>query len=106
MAKLHVHKLVPMLVAATVASAALLAAAQPTEAANGAIFRAKRFWWFSHTDTWSDSSNPYIPSAGGKSGMNYEPPAVASLTNSVTPKPKMSRSSQPARPRIRWEPKN
>jgi len=80
MAKLQVHKLVLMLVAVAFTSATLLVAAQPAEAAEAALFRATRMWWFSHTDSWVDSSHPFYPSTGGKSGMNIEPPATATLT--------------------------
>jgi hypothetical protein len=85
MAKLQVHKLVLMLVAVAFTSATLLVAAQPAEAAEAALFRATRMWWFSHTASWVDSSHPFYPSTGGKSGMNYEPPATATLTT-LTPK--------------------
>jgi hypothetical protein len=80
MAKLQVHRLFPMFVAVAFASAGLLATAQPADAESAALFRATRMWWFSHTDSWTDSSHPFIPSTGGKSGMEYEPPASAILS--------------------------
>jgi len=86
MARLQVHKLVPMLLAIAFTSATLLVTAKPADAGSAALFRATRMWWFSHTDSWTDSSHPFHPSTGGKSGMNYEPPATATLTT-LTAKP-------------------
>jgi len=73
MASQRVNKLVPMLVGVAVASASLLVSSQPASAA-GALFRAKRTWWFSQAGSWTDGN---VEPRTGKG--SYEPPATANV---------------------------
>ena len=77
MAKRRIRKLCSAWVAIAFASTTLLVSAQPASA-EGALFRAKRTWWFSQAASWTDGH--VIPPAGtGKDP--YEPPSVAYVGN-------------------------
>jgi hypothetical protein len=78
MAKRRIHKLCPALVTIAFASAALLVSAQPANAAS-ALFRAKRTWWFSQADSWTDG---HVEPRTGKG--SYEPPALAGVGPTAT----------------------
>jgi hypothetical protein len=80
MAILRIQKLVPMLVAFAFVSASLLVAADPANA-EGALFRAKRTWWFSNTNSWTDGG--VEPPTGMTS---FQPSAVGNI-GTTTPNP-------------------
>jgi hypothetical protein len=78
MSKRRIQKIVQISAAVTIACAALPLFAGPADAA-GALFRAKRTWWFGNSGPWD---NGYlIPPAGRKS---YQPPAVAYVGNTAS----------------------
>ncbi len=76
-----------MLVAVGFLTAALFTAAEPANAGT-ALFRLKRTWWFSHTNSWTGGSTWPTDGQGGK-GPGYEPPATAAVGNTV-PNPKFT----------------
>jgi hypothetical protein len=76
MAKLRIHKLVPMLVAVAFVSASLLVVAEPASAVS-ALFRVKRTWWFSQAGSWTSGTVvPNTPTASAQGQIG-----------SVTPNP-------------------
>jgi len=77
MASHRVNKLVPMLVGVAFATASLLVSSQPASAA-GALFRAKRTWWFSQAGSWTDG---HVEPRTGKG--SYEPPASATVGSTI-----------------------
>jgi hypothetical protein len=65
-----------MLVAAAMLAAPLALLVADSASAAGALFRAKRTWWFSNLDSWT--SGFLIPPSGKSAGMApYEPPSTA-----------------------------
>jgi len=79
MAFRRIRSFVPLLVAIAFASTSLLIAADPANAGS-ALFRAKRTWWFSNTNSWTDGQ--LVPPTGMK---NYQPPAVAKVGTGPNP---------------------
>jgi len=76
----RIHGVRPIGIAFAIASASIFAAADPGHASN-ALFRAKRYWWFSQVSVWTDG---HVEPRTGKG--SYQPPAIASV-GSTAPHP-------------------